>query len=199
MNASDAVEPQASAVPCSEGERRWTLVAAILGSGMAFADGTIVNVALPAIQQAMQATAADAQWVIESYALLVSALLLVGGVLGDRFGRRRMFALGAVVFTLASLACAVSPVVSVLIVARGAQGTGRGTPRSGESLVDHLGLPEGAPGQGDRDVVGVQWRHRRDRARPRWVPCRASFVALGIPDQPSAGCRAGRHLPVART
>lgn len=124
MNASDAVEPQASAVPCSEGERRWTLVAAILGSGMAFADGTIVNVALPAIQQAMQATAADAQWVIESYALLVSALLLVGGVLGDRFGRRRMFALGAVVFTLASLACAVSPVVSALIVARGVQGLG---------------------------------------------------------------------------
>lgn len=124
MNASDAVEPQASAVPRSEGQRRWTLVAAILGSGMAFADGTIVNVALPAIQQAMQATAADAQWVIESYALLVSALLLVGGVLGDRFGRRRMFALGAIVFTLASLACAVSPVVSALIVARGVQGLG---------------------------------------------------------------------------
>ena len=73
----------ADAVHCSEAARRWTLVAAIVGSGMAFVDGTIVNVALPAIQRAMNATTADAQWVMESYALLVSALLLVGGVLGD--------------------------------------------------------------------------------------------------------------------
>lgn len=117
-------ESRATAVDCTEGARRWTLVAAIIGSGMAFVDGTIVNVALPAIQRAMNATTADAQWVMESYALLLSALLLVGGVLGDRFGRRRVFAIGAVVFTLASLACAAAPGITALIVARGAQGLG---------------------------------------------------------------------------
>ncbi|UPG92557.1 DHA2 family efflux MFS transporter permease subunit [Luteibacter aegosomatissinici] len=122
-NTTPAERPGTSA-SCSESARRWTLVAAIIGSGMAFVDGTIVNVALPAIQQAMNATTADAQWVMESYALLLSALLLVGGVLGDRFGRRRMFATGAVVFTLASVACAAAPGITALIIARGAQGLG---------------------------------------------------------------------------
>lgn len=112
------------AVPCSESARRWTLVAAVVGSGMAFVDGTIVNVALPAIQRAMNATTADAQWVMESYVLLVSALLLVGGVLGDHYGRRRVFVIGAVVFTLASLGCAASVSVAWLIGMRALQGFG---------------------------------------------------------------------------
>ena len=112
------------AVDCSESARRWTLVAAIIGSGMAFVDGTIVNVALPAIQRSMDATTADAQWVMEAYALLLSALLLVGGVLGDHFGRRRVFALGAAVFTVASLACAAAPGIHTLILARAVQGLG---------------------------------------------------------------------------
>jgi EmrB/QacA subfamily drug resistance transporter len=124
MTTVPSIEPDDVAEACTDGARRWTLVAAILGSGMAFADGTIVNVALPAIQRAMGANAADAQWVIESYALLVSALLLVGGVLGDRFGRRRAFAMGAIIFTLASLACAAAPGIATLIVARGVQGLG---------------------------------------------------------------------------
>src|SRR3954468_9807738 len=124
-------EPQPSseaagddATQCSDAARRWTLVAAIVGSGMAFVDGTIVNVALPAIQRAMDATTADAQWVMESYALLISALLLVGGVLGDHYGRRRIFVIGAGVFTLSSLACAASPGIDWLIVARAVQGLG---------------------------------------------------------------------------
>lgn len=112
------------ATDCSESARRWTLVAAIVGSGMAFVDGTIVNVALPAIQRAMNATTADAQWVMESYALLLSALLLVGGVLGDHYGRRRVFAIGAVVFTLASLGCAASATITWLIGMRALQGFG---------------------------------------------------------------------------
>lgn len=116
--------PAGDAVDCSESARRWTLVAAIIGSGMAFVDGTIVNVALPAIQRSMNASTADAQWVMEAYALLLSALLLVGGVLGDHFGRRRVFALGAAIFTVASLACAVAPGITTLIVARAVQGLG---------------------------------------------------------------------------
>ncbi|CAN5419483.1 MFS transporter [soil metagenome] len=113
-----------AAVPCSAAARRWTLVAAILGSSMAFVDGTVVNVALPAIQRALDATASDAQWVVESYALLLAALLLVGGALGDRFGRKRVFMIGVAVFTVASVGCALSGQVQWLIAARAVQGVG---------------------------------------------------------------------------
>jgi EmrB/QacA subfamily drug resistance transporter len=104
--------------------RRWTLVSAVLGSGMAFMDGTVVNVALPAIQRSLDASGADAQWVIEAYALFLAALLLVGGALGDRFGRKRVFLLGAAVFTLASAGCAAAHDVGQLIAARAVQGIG---------------------------------------------------------------------------
>jgi EmrB/QacA subfamily drug resistance transporter len=104
--------------------QRWTLVAAILGSSLAFVDGTVVNVALPAIQHTLNANAADAQWVVESYALFLASLLLVGGALGDRLGRRRVFMLGAAIFVGASVACAMSPSVIPLIIARAVQGVG---------------------------------------------------------------------------
>ncbi|MGH8687601.1 MAG: MFS transporter, partial [Burkholderiales bacterium] len=74
----------APATPCAVVARRWVLVAAILGSSMAFVDGTVVNVALPAIQRALGASAFEAQWVVEAYALMLASLLLVGGALGDR-------------------------------------------------------------------------------------------------------------------
>lgn len=112
------------AAPCAARARRWTLVAAILGSGLAFIDGTVVNVALPAIQRALGATTSDAQWVMESYALFLASLLLVGGVLGDRFGRKRIFLLGALVFTVASVGCALSAAVGLLIAWRAIQGIG---------------------------------------------------------------------------
>jgi EmrB/QacA subfamily drug resistance transporter len=114
----------AAANECSASSRRWTLVAAILGSGMAFIDGTVVNVALPAIQRALSADAAQAQWVIESYALFLAALLLVGGALGDRYGRRRVFMIGTFVFCAASAACAMSTSANALIAARAVQGIG---------------------------------------------------------------------------
>jgi EmrB/QacA subfamily drug resistance transporter len=114
----------ASATPCAPAAKRWVLVAAIVGSSMAFIDGTVVNVALPAIQRDLDATVYEAQWVVESYALLLSALLLVGGSLGDRFGRRRLFAIGVAIFGVASVACAASRSVHALIAARAAQGIG---------------------------------------------------------------------------
>lgn len=112
------------ALPCSAPSRRWTLVAAILGSSLAFIDGTIVNVALPAIQRELSATTSDAQWVMESYALFLASLLLVGGVLGDRFGRKRIFMIGAALFVVSSIACSLSADVSQLIAARAVQGMG---------------------------------------------------------------------------
>jgi EmrB/QacA subfamily drug resistance transporter len=108
----------------SHSHPRWTLAAAILGSSMAFADGTVANVALPAIQADLGADASQAQWVIESYALFLASLLLVGGALGDRFGRRRLFMLGVALFTLAGVACALARGPYLLIAARAVQGTG---------------------------------------------------------------------------
>ncbi|MGH9408960.1 MAG: MFS transporter, partial [Vicinamibacterales bacterium] len=80
-------------------DERWTLVATILASSMTFIDGTVVNVALPALQTGLRATMTDVQWVIEAYALFLGALILVGGSLGDQYGRKRVFLTGVVVFT----------------------------------------------------------------------------------------------------
>jgi len=104
--------------------KTWVLVAAILGSSMAFIDGTAVNVALPVMQRDLQATSAQMQWVIEAYALFLAALILLGGALGDVFGRRKMFVAGVALFALASVGCARAANVDVLIVARSIQGIG---------------------------------------------------------------------------
>lgn len=101
---------------------RLTLIACILGSSIVFVDQTVVNVALPALRADLDATLADQQWVVESYLLLLSSLVLVGGTLGDLYGRRRIFALGVAGFGAASLACAAAPSVEVLIAARALQG-----------------------------------------------------------------------------
>lgn len=110
--------------PCKRDVRPWVLVATILGSSMAFIDGTVVNVALPVLQKDFQATIAQAQWVVEAYTLMLSALILVGGSLGDLYGRRRIFASGIALFALASAWCGVAPDVNQLILARGVQGIG---------------------------------------------------------------------------
>ena len=103
---------------------RWVLAATILGSSMAFIDGTVVNVALPALQSALHATLAGVQWVVESYALFLAALLLVGGSLGDLYGRRKVFAAGVAIFSVASAWCGLAPNIGQLIVARAVQGIG---------------------------------------------------------------------------
>ena len=110
--------------PCADKSKTWILVATILGSSMAFIDSTVVNVALPAIQTTFHANVVDVQWVVESYGLFLAALILVGGSLGDIFGRRLVFLLGVVVFTLASLSCGFATSVRQLVFARGVQGIG---------------------------------------------------------------------------
>ena len=100
------------------------LVATILASSMAFIDGTVVNVALPALQANLNATIVDVQWVIEAYSLLLAALLLVGGSLGDHYGRRRVFLAGVALFAVASAWCGLAANIGQLIVARAAQGLG---------------------------------------------------------------------------
>jgi len=100
------------------------LAAAIIASAMAFIDGTIVTIALPALQTNLAAGFASLQWVVNAYALLLGGLILIGGGAGDRFGRRRILLIGVAVFSAASLACAVAPTIGVLILARAAKGVG---------------------------------------------------------------------------
>ncbi len=109
---------------CSKIIGFWILVATIIGSSMAFIDSTVVNVALPALQSELNATVVDVQWVVESYALFLAALILVGGSLGDKFGRRRIFAIGILLFAAASVLCGLAQNVFQLILARAVQGVG---------------------------------------------------------------------------
>jgi EmrB/QacA subfamily drug resistance transporter len=106
----------------AERSRPWVLAATILGSSMAFIDSTVVNVALPALQSNLHATMVDVQWVIESYGLFLSALILVGGALGDSLGRRKMFLSGVLGFAAASAGCGFASSIKVLLVWRSVQG-----------------------------------------------------------------------------
>jgi EmrB/QacA subfamily drug resistance transporter len=103
---------------------RWTLFCCILASSLSFVDGSVMNIALPAIRASYSAGAADVQWVVNAYLLPLSALLLLGGALGDHFGRRRLLLVGTSLFAVASLTCAIAPSLPLLLAARAAQGIG---------------------------------------------------------------------------
>lgn len=115
---------EAGTVRLATAQGRWLLAAMILGSGMAFLDGSIVGLALPAMNADLDAGAAGVQWIVNAYTLTLAALILVGGSLGDRLGRRRVFVTGVGGFALASVACAVAPTIEMLVAARGLQGVG---------------------------------------------------------------------------
>jgi EmrB/QacA subfamily drug resistance transporter len=103
---------------------RWVLGVAVLGSGIAFLDGTVVNVALPDIGRDLDASTSSLQWVLNGYLLTLASFILLGGSLGDRHGRRRVFVIGVAVFTVASLLCAIAPNAEMLVAARLIQGVG---------------------------------------------------------------------------
>lgn len=149
--------------PCAPSAAPWILAATILASSMAFIDGTVVNVALPALQQQLNASLVDVQWVIEVYALFLAALLLVGGAAGDRFGRRRVFLLGVALFALASLGCGLAGNVRDLILARALQGIG------GALLVP-----------GSLAIISASFvEHDRGKAIGTWSGATAITAALG--------------------
>ncbi len=114
--------PSAHSAEVSAKPTRWVLPATILGSSLSLIDGSVVNVALPAIQRDLQTQLATMQWVVNGYMLMLASLILLGGSAGDRFGRRRIFQIGLVGFALASLLCALAPSAGWLIVARLVQG-----------------------------------------------------------------------------
>ena len=162
---------------------RWVLATAVLGSSIAFLEATVVNVALPAIGRDLDADVAGLQWTINGYLLTLASLILLGGSLGDRYGRRRIFEIGVVWFTAASALCALAPSVEVLI--RGARRPRRrrraahpGQPR------DHRGdLPRGGPRPRDRRLVRAHGRRRRLRPARRRLPDRRRQLARDLPDQ----------------
>lgn len=125
----------------------WVLAATILGSSMAFIDGTVVNVALPALQSALHATVSDVQWVVESYALLLSALLLLGGSLGDLYGRAKVFIFGVILFAAGSAGCGLAPSISSLIIMRAVQGAGAALLVPGSLALISASFPESERGR----------------------------------------------------
>src|ERR671917_1856434 len=157
------VRSRGAEAPCSLTAGPWILAATIIGSAMAFIDGTVVNVALPEIQARLNATAVDAQWIVESYALFLAALILVGGSLGDHYGRRRIFALGIVIFTAASVWCGIAGSPEALIITRAVQGIG------GAMLVP-----------GSLAIISASFEEeRRGRAIGTWSGFSGMTAALG--------------------
>lgn len=121
---TDDAAPASPSVRYGTPAGRWILLATVLGSGIAFIDSTVVNIALPHIGQDLGASTAGLQWVVNGYVLTLAALILLAGSLGDRFGRRRVFLIGVVWFAVASLACGLAPTTGVLVAARLLQGVG---------------------------------------------------------------------------
>jgi EmrB/QacA subfamily drug resistance transporter len=154
---------ESASASCVEAAGPWVLAATILGSSMVFLDGTVVNVALPVMQASLGASATHIQWLVESYALFLAALLLVGGSLGDQLGRRRVFAIGVAIFSAASLWCGLAPNVTQLIVARGAQGIGGALLVPGSLAIISASFPE----------------ERRGRAIGTWSGFTAITSAIG--------------------
>ncbi|MCP2312125.1 MFS transporter [Kitasatospora paracochleata] len=115
---------EAGAIRLGTAGGRWVVLATVLGSGMAMLDGTVVNVALPRIGEDLGASLASLQWTVNAYMLTLAALILLGGSLGDRYGRRRVFLIGVCWFAVASAICAAAPTIQVLILARALQGIG---------------------------------------------------------------------------
>src|SRR4051794_27350417 len=141
-----------SAMRMGTGGGRAVIAAAALGSGIAFLDGTVVNVALRTIGEDLDATLAQLQWITNGYLLSLASLILLGGSLGDRFGRRRVFVIGTVWFALASLMCGLAPNPEVLIAARVLQGVGGALLTPGS-----LAMIEGAFAHEDRPAAIGAW------------------------------------------
>ena len=143
---------------------RWTLAACVLASSLSFVEGSVLNVALPAIRASYGAGAAEVQWVVNAYLLPLSALLLLGGALGDHFGRRRLLLFGTSLFTVASVLCAVAPSLGLLFAARAAQGIGAAL-----LLPNSLALLNAAyEGEKRGEAVGI------------WAAAGAAAAAVGI-------------------
>ena len=177
---------------------RWLVTAMILASGMAFLDSSIVNLALPDIDRDLDAGVAGLQWTVNAYTLTLASLILVGGSLGDRLGRRRIFIVGVTGFAVASLLCAAAPSIEVLVAARALQGIGGALLTPGQPR-DHLLVHRPSRSrEGDRRVVRLLRHHDRRRPARGRVAGRPVRLAIHLLAEPPAGHRRRGHLPSPR-
>jgi EmrB/QacA subfamily drug resistance transporter len=189
-------------LPLASAGARWLIAAAVLGSGIALLDATVVNVALPAIGRELGADLTGQQWVLDSYLLSLSALLLSGGAAGDRYGRRRVFVAGLALFTAASLGCGLAPTIGWLIGARVLQGVGAAALVPGSLALIDAGISDDDRGR----AVGI-WAGMSgvttalgpfiggwlvDSASWRWV------FFLNIPLAVAVAWIVARHIPESR-
>jgi EmrB/QacA subfamily drug resistance transporter len=189
-------------LPLASAGARWLIAAAVLGSGIALLDGTVVNVALPTIGRELRAGLTDQQWVLDGYLLTLSALLLPGGAAGDRYGRRRVFIAGLIVFTVASVGCGLAPSIGWLIGARLVQGVGAAGLVPGSLALIDAGIVDADRGR----AVGI-WAGMSgvttalgpliggwliDAASWRWV------FFLNVPLAVAVAWIAARHVPESR-
>ena len=168
---------------------RWVLAATILGSSMAFIDGTVVNVALPAMQANFRATGGQIQWIVEAYSLFLAALILVGGSLGDHLGRRKIFALGVTVFALASAWCGLAANINQLICARAVQGIGGALLVPGSLAIISAAFPTERRGQAIGTWSG--WTAITTALGPvlgGWLVQHVSWRAIFFLNLPLAAC-----------
>ncbi|MEM6896352.1 MAG: MFS transporter [Pseudomonadota bacterium] len=163
MGVSEAPQPPAALSICAPEARSGILIAAILASSLGFIDGSVVSIALPAMRASLEATLPQAQWFSNAYMLFLSALILAGGALGDRFGLARTFAFGIAVFIAASVACAVAPTPEFMIVARAAKGVGAALMVPGSLALISRAYPKAERGR----AIGI------------WAAASALTTALG--------------------
>jgi EmrB/QacA subfamily drug resistance transporter len=204
-----AMSGTTATLPCQEAAAPWILTATILASSMAFIDSTVVNVALPALQRSLGATVVDVQWVVESYGLFLGALILVGGALGDLFGRRRVFLTGVGVFVLASIGCGLAQSIRELVIARSVQGIGAAFLVPGSLSIISASFDEKSRGQAIGTWSGftaittaigpVLGGWLIEHASWRWaffinVPLGAAVIAISLWRIPESSGGAARHI-----
>src|ERR1700730_13759461 len=195
--------------PCAVENGRWILAATILASSMAFIDSTVVNVALPALQASLHASVVGVQWVVESYGLFLGALILVGGSLGDLFGRRLMFLVGVGLFATASIGCGFASNIQQLVIARSAQGVGAAFLVPGSLSIISAGFDETTRGQAIGTWSGftaitaaagpVLGGWLIEHASWRWaffinIPLAAAVIAISLRRIPESRNAAAKHV-----
>src|SRR6201993_3907683 len=206
----EAVIRSASAdTPCTAQAAHWILAATILGSSMAFIDSTVVNVALPALQASLHATVVGVQWVVESYGLFLGALILIGGSLGDLFGRRRMFLIGVGIFGAASIACGLASNIQQLVIARSVQGVGAAFLVPGSLSIISASFDEKTRGQAIGTWSGftaittalgpVLGGWLIEHASWRWaffinIPLAAGVISISLRHVPESRSRLSKHV-----
>ena len=193
----------APALHVGDSAGRWVLAATVLGSSMALLDATVVNLALPRMAADLDASFTGLQWILNGYTLTLAALILLGGALGDRYGRKRVFLFGAVWFTVASVACAVAPGVHLLVAARIAQGAGAALLSPGSLAILQASFDPHERGRAIGMWSGLGGVATATRPVPRWLARRRGVMAVDLPPQrarsASPSSLIGRtHIPETR-